>query len=234
MTIPMDRSKNRNILSLIPLFHGLTMAHLTELDNIIEDRVFERAQTIFSEGDNANGFYVVITGRVKIFKVSPDGKEQIIHIYGPNNIFGEVPMFAGGNFPANAIALERTKCFFFPRDAFMGLIKTDPSLAMNMLAELSKKLRQLTHLIEEISLKEVPGRLATYLLLLSEGGKRKEITLDVTKTQLSALLGTIPETLSRILSKMVHQRLIALKSKKIVILNPTELKELAEGLKKLD
>ncbi len=223
---------NINVLSLVPLFNGLTGAQLIELSKIIVDKELDRGHTIFLEGDRALGFYMIISGRVKIFKVSPEGREQIIHIYGSNDIFGEVPMFAGGNFPANAITLEKTRVFFFPRDAFINLIKNDSSLAMNMLAELSRKLRQLTHLIEGLSLKEVPGRLATYLLLLSNNGEKKKITLEITKTQLSSLLGTIPETLSRILTKMVNQKIIALDGKRITILNLNELKELSEGIKR--
>lgn len=221
-----------NVLSLVPLFSGLNEAQLIEVSKIIEEKELDRGHTIFLEGDRALGFYLIISGRVKIFKVSPEGREQIIHIYGPNDIFGEVPMFAGGNFPANAITLEKTRVFFFPRDAFINLIKNDSSLAMNMLAELSRKLRQLTHLIEGLSLREVPGRLATYLLLLSNNGEQKKITLEITKTQLSSLLGTIPETLSRILTKMVNQKIIALDGKRITILNLNELKELSEGIKR--
>lgn len=218
-----------DIIPTISLFRGLPETQLAELANILVDQAFERSHTIFMEGDEAAGFYVVISGRVKIFKLSSDGKEQILHIYGTGNIFGEVPMFAGGKFPANAVTLEKSRLFFFPRSSFLELIKRDPSLAMNMLAELSKKLRHLTNLVEELSLKEVPGRLAAYLLLLYDKAGRPEIDLDITKSQLAGLLGTIPETLSRILGRMISHEIIQVSGRAIKILNPQALKDLAEG-----
>lgn len=226
--------KLTDIISTITLFKGLPEPHLEKLSDILVDQTFNRSITIFSEGDEANGFYAVVSGRIKIFKISPDGKEQIIHIFGPGNIFGEVPMFAGGHFPAYAETIERSRVFFFPRNAFIELIKREPYLAMNMLAELSKKLRQLTRLVEELSLKEVPGRLAAYLLLLNEKmGGQNVIELDITKTQLAGLLGTIPETLSRILGRMVNQGIIEVSGKTIKILNLRALTEMSEGGKNL-
>ncbi|NTV32610.1 MAG: cyclic nucleotide-binding domain-containing protein, partial [Deltaproteobacteria bacterium] len=82
---------------------------------IVTDQVFRKGESIFSEGEEGNGFYVVITGRVKIFKLSSEGKEQILHFFGPGEPFGEVPVFAGQQFPANAEALEQSRVFFFPR-----------------------------------------------------------------------------------------------------------------------
>ncbi len=222
------------LISTIALFKELPETHLEELSEILIDQTFERLHTIFQEGDKAAGFYAVISGRIKIFKLSPDGKEQIIHIFGPGNIFGEVPMFAGGHFPANAETIQKSRVFFFPRRSFIELIKKEPSLAMNMLAELSKKLRQLTRLIEELSLKEVPGRLAAYLLLLGEKSSKPDaIDLDITKTQLAGLLGTIPETLSRILGRMIHQGIIEVNGRSVKILDRQALTEMSEGGRKL-
>lgn len=216
-------------VSSIPLFEELPPGQIEELTAIMEDQGFTRGEIIFSEGDEANGFYVVISGRVKIFKLSPDGKEQILHMFGPGEPFGEVPVFTGQAFPANAEAMEKSRIFFFPRDLFADLIKKNPSIAMNMLALLSKRLRKFANLIDDLSLKEVPGRLAAYLLYMS-GEKKgsKNLELNITKTQLASLLGTIPETLSRILAKMSKQGLIKLRGRHIKILDAEGLQELAE------
>lgn len=227
-----DNIKLTQIIKTIPLFNGLSEAQLSEICDILVDQTFNRNHKIFSEGDFATGFYAVISGRIKIFKLSFEGKEQILHIFDPGNIFGEVPMFAGGHFPANAETIEKSRVFFFPRDAFIKLIEKDPSLAMNMLAELSKKLRQLTRLIEEISLKEVPARLAAYLLLLNERYNNTAIfELDISKTQLASLLGTIPETISRILGKMSNQGIIEVRGSLIKINNLSSLREISEGVR---
>jgi len=110
----------------------------------------------------------VVSGKIKIYKLSREGKEQILHIFGAGEIFGEVPVFAGGSYPANAEAIEPGRVLFFPRDSFIALIEREPSIALNMLAILSQRLRRFTHLIEDLSLKEVPGRLAAYLIYLGE------------------------------------------------------------------
>jgi CRP/FNR family transcriptional regulator len=215
-------------IASIPLFADLPKPQLAELAMIVVDQLLPRGRTIFMEGDEATGFYVVISGRVKIYKLSADGKEQIIHIFGGGEPFGEVPVFAGQRFPAWAETLEESRIFFFPRVAFINLIQQDPSLALNMLAVLSRRLRQLVFLIEDLSLKEVPGRLAAHLLLLSERRDgADEVELDLAKGQLASLLGTIPETISRILAKMTKQGFILTTGPRIKILNRPGLQELA-------
>ena len=219
-------------ISEVLLFQGLPKDQLQELAEIVVDQTFKRGETLFLEGSRAKGFYAIVEGKVKIYKLSIDGKEQILHIFGPGELFGEVPVFAGGNYPAHAETLDRTRVLFFPRDAFTELIKGEPSLAMNMLAILSMRLRQFTHLIEDLSLKEVPGRLAAYLLYLSSHrGKSDSFSLDITKGQLASLLGTIPETLSRILGKMSQQGLIEVQGPKITLLDRDSLENLAAGEK---
>jgi len=220
------------MVSGIPLFRGLQHEQIELIVTSMADQMFDRGQTVLSEGETATGFFVLVSGRVKIFKLSPDGKEQILHLVCAGESFGEVPMFAGGHFPANAETIEKSRVFFFPRAAFLDLIQKDPSLAMNMLAELSRRLRQLTRLVEELSLKEVPGRLAAHILYLSNaGGGADEIELDITKGQLASLLGTIPETLSRILGKMSSQGIIAVQGRKVRLLDRKAIEDLSAGEK---
>jgi CRP/FNR family transcriptional regulator len=180
-------------IAAIPLFQGLPRERQEDLAMIVVDQIFRRGQTIFSEGDEGAGFYVVISGRVKVFKLSPEGKEQIFHILGPGEPFGEAAVFAGEKFPAYAEALAESRVFFFPRLGFVDLIKKNPSLALNMLAVLSRRLRKFAVLVEDLSLKEVPGRLAAYLLFRSERKKRsEELELDVSKNQLASLWAPSP------------------------------------------
>ena len=222
-------------IARVPLFQDLDRKYYDDLAMIVTDQVFEKGEIIFGEGDEGTGFYVVLSGRVKIFKVSPEGKEQILHIFGPGEPFGEVAVFTGRPFPASAEALEETRALFFPRKEFLDLIRRDPSLALNMLAVLSHRLRRFSALIENLSLKEVPGRLAAYLLYLGEGKKEKsEVTLEISKNQLASLLGTIPETLSRILAKMTRDGFIkSIGPRQIQLLDRKGLEELADGERKL-
>lgn len=216
------------ILSVTPLFKGLSEHQRDEIITITIDRHYKRGEFIFMEGDAADGFYIVADGQVKIFKTSMEGKEQILHIYGPGNPFGEVPVFSGSQFPANAQALVKSHILFLPRHAFVGLIARNPSLSMNMLAELSMRLRQFTIQIENLSLKEVPSRLASYLIYLANEQDRSDpVTLTISKGQLASLLGTIPETLSRIFAKMSAQELIRVEGKEIYLLDTLGLEDLA-------
>jgi CRP/FNR family transcriptional regulator, dissimilatory nitrate respiration regulator len=222
-------------IEAIPLFEGLSSDQHAELGSIAVEKSFDRGETIFLEGEPGTGFYVAISGQVKIFKLSTEGKEQILHIFGPGEPFGEVPVFEGKNFPAHALAMQDTRALFFPRNELIDLIKRNPNLSLSMLAVLSRRLRKFTMLVDDLSLKEVPARLAAHLLLLSKGSDEADaLVLDIPKGQLAALLGTIPETLSRIFKRMGQQRLIQSNGPKITILDRTALEDLAGGVRRLN
>jgi CRP/FNR family transcriptional regulator, dissimilatory nitrate respiration regulator len=224
----MDRVSS--VISSIPLFSGLDRDQLAEIKKITVEKAFAKGELIFSEGDDGNGFYVIVDGRVKIFMLSAEGKEQILHIFTSGQAFGEVPVFAGEHFPANAEAIANTRTLFFPRAAFLSLIEKNPGLALKLLADLSRKLRQFTVQIENLSLKEIPARLATYLLYLAkEQGREDHVTLSISKGQLASLLGTIPETLSRMFAKLTSQQLIQVEGRKIKLLDITGLSDLAQS-----
>ncbi len=217
-------------ISKASLFSGLPLEQIEELARICLDQRFEKGQELFSEGKEAKGFYLVVSGKIKIYKLSMEGKEQILHIFGGGEIFGEVPVFAGGSYPANAETIETSRTLFFPRTSFIELIGREPAIALNLLGILSQRLRRFTHMIEDLSLKEVPGRLAAYLIYLGKrGGGLQTLELEITKGQLASLLGTIPETLSRILTKMAQQGIISVVGRKIRVLDSEALESLAAG-----
>ena len=221
--------KNSAILSGIPSFSGLSERQIEELREIAVNRHFNKGQIIYSEGDNGDGFYVLVSGLVKIFKVSLEGKEHIMRVVGAGEPFGQVAVYAGRSFPANAQAIAKSRLLFFPRTAFIEMITKNPSLALSMLSVLSMRLREFTVHVENLALKEVPGRLAAYLIYLSdEQGGNDSFTLGISKGQLASLLSTSPETLSRILAQMVGKNLIEVIRRNITILDLGGLKELAE------
>lgn len=208
------------VISSSLLFNGLSPSQVENLAAIAHIKSFQRGETIFFEGDEGVGFYMIGEGKVKIYKISPSGKEHILHIFGGGEPFGEVPVFHGQPFPATAEALVNTTTLFFPRDRFVRMIEANPSIALGMLAVLSMRLRRFAGQIENLSLKEVPARLAGYLLYLSsEQQGRDEVELDISKGQLASLLGTIPETLSRIFARMSDEGLIMVTGRKIAILD---------------
>ncbi len=221
-------------LATIPLFANLDDGEYASLAAICTSRDYRRGTEIFSENDPGDGFYILVSGRVKIYKLSADGREQILHILGPGEPFGEAAVFAGSNFPASAVALAASTVFFIPREPFVDLINRMPQLAMNMMASMSRRMKKFAGMIEALSLKEVPARLAAHMIFLSEredGGD--EIRLSISKAQLASILGTIPETLSRILKKMSAGGYIEVKGPKIRIHDKNGLEALATGLEKL-
>ena len=115
-----------NIISTIPLFHGLPEDQIVAIINIAVEKKINKGEIIFSEGDEGEGFFVIAEGRVKVFKLSTEGKEQILHIFGPGQPFGEVPVFSGQRFPASAQAIDKTQVLFFPRASIVNLISANP------------------------------------------------------------------------------------------------------------
>jgi CRP/FNR family transcriptional regulator len=218
--------KKDELLATSLLFSGLPAEQLREIAKIGVSKRYGKGAAVFFEGDPGIGFYMVASGKVKIFKMSLDGKEQILHIFGPGEPFGEVPVFHGNPFPANAETLTEADILFFPRTEFINLLSVHPSLALNMLAVLALRLRRFATQIENLSLKEVPGRLASYLCYLVEEQQRQDkVVLDIPKGQLASLLGTSSETLSRIFAKMSEEHLIRVEGKTIYLLDMEGLKE---------
>lgn len=214
------------LIAASPLFQGLPVHELAEIEKIAIEKSYGKDETIFFEGDEGTGFFMVLEGRVKIFKMSLQGKEQILHIFGEGEPFGEVPVFHGQPFPASAETLLKSRLLYFPRKEFIDLVTRSPSIALNMLAVLSMRLRRFTVQIENLSLKEVPARLASYLLYLAEEqGRADRVELAISKGQLASLLGTIPETLSRIFAKMSEEGLIEVQGRTILLLDREGLAE---------
>ncbi len=222
------------MLASIPLFARLPEEQLAQIEACVQHQDIAKGKILFQDGSPGNGFYIVVKGKIKVFKMSVEGKEQILHIYGAGETFGEVPVFEGKDFPASAMTLEDSEVLFVPRKAMRDLIGTSPDLAMNMLADLSKRLREFTIQIEQLSLKEVPARLAAYILTLAEEtaesplSPSRQVFLPISKAQLANLIGTTPETISRMLKKMVAANLVEVQTKEIFILDFDGLYELSD------
>ncbi|MDD5657271.1 MAG: Crp/Fnr family transcriptional regulator [Elusimicrobia bacterium] len=187
----------------------------------------EGGESIFMSGDPADRFYLVVRGRVKIFKLSSGGAQQILHGFGPGETFGEAAMWEGGRFPACAEALEPTQLLAVSRAVLREAFGRDPELAIGMLAGLSRRLRELVGLVEELSLKDVPARLAGALLDEAEKAGGSAFCMKRTKAELAAAIGTIPETLSRALRKLKRAGWIEVRGPRIAVFRPDELRRLS-------
>ena len=190
---------------------------------------FKAGAQVLRPSQEADRFFVVLSGRVKIYKLSPRGDQQILHLYGPGETFGEAAMWAKIPFPAHAEATEESRLLAVPRQTLRRAFAGSPELAMGMLAGLSKKLREFNLLIEQLSLKEVPQRLADLLLHQAQAAGANTFRLGQTKRELAGRIGTVPETLSRALAKLKAAGLIAVKGSQITIRDAEGLRDLAEN-----
>lgn len=216
-------------IKAVALFSAMTERQLRQLTDTCRTARIKKGQMVFGPTQRAEQFYVVLSGRVKIYKLSTRGDEQILHLYGAGETFGEAAMWSGVNYPACAQALAETQLLVISRPNLLRLIEASPELAMSMMAGMSAKLRQFNQLIEDLTLKEVPARIAGVLLREARRAGRPMIKLKQTKRQLAAQIGTIAETLSRALAKMKAQRLIDVRGSEIEILDQSALEDLAQN-----
>ncbi len=216
------------------MFSGIGPEDLKEVEAIGRLYRLEKGNIIFFQDDPAERFYIVLSGKVKIAKTSPDGKEQILLLPGPGDSFGEAALFAEKKYPAAAEVIEDTEVMAFARKDFLNLIRHHPDVAVNMIARLSMLLHHLTQVIQRLSLEDVCTRLAGYILeQLPEkpSGPEATITLTEKKMILASLLGTIPETFSRALARLSKSGVVSVDGQKITVHDRSRLADIAAGEK---
>lgn len=225
----MEKRRRDEILAVLSksvLFSAVNPAFLTDLISDCPTRSVKSGQLIFSADDPATQFYTILTGSVKLYILSPKGDEQILHNYRTGDSFGEAAVWTSIPYPAYAEAKRPTDLLVISNEHLKAAITKNPDFAIGMLAGLSRKLREFNNLIEQLSLQEVPERLAGVLLgMMRESGSR-EVHLLQTKRELAAQIGTVAETLSRALRKLKLGGMIEVDGSRIKILDPGKLTEL--------
>lgn len=233
--------KSTNDISKIFLFSGLDEKELKIIKDFSSIKNYSKGEVIFFETEPYPGFYGVIEGMVKIYKISKEGREHIIHIEYPGSTFAEVPMFETSaekclgdlTYPANAMAIEEnTVVIKVPAKPFLEFMKHNSDICFKLLSSLAKRLRFLNSHIESVTLDDVLKRLAKYLLIEIEHPQKEKnklkdensIDLEISKYDLASHLGTITETLSRALKKLQANNIIEVKGKKIIIKDLKALK----------
>ncbi len=210
-----------------PLFAGLDLEQLARIQAI--GRVIEakRRQVLFREGEPAEGIFVLLSGCVKIYKLSADGKQHILHVVHPGQAFAEAAVFMPKGYPAYAEALQKSKALLLPKGPFLTLLREEPTVSLNIIATLSRYLKQFSDRIEDLSLKDVSARLARWLLQTAEDKGRDFWDLDVTKGELASQLGTVSETLSRTLRKFQDADWILVRGRFVKVLDRRALQDLS-------
>ena len=204
-----------------PYFKALDADELEHLARALIERTYEKDEVVFLEGEPCQGLYIVREGSVKIYKLSPEGREQILSYIKPVDSFNEVAVFDGGPNPANVSAAEPTTLWVVPRAAIVDLIQKNPQVALVVIQNLGTRLRHLVGLVEDLSLRQVSARLAKLLLETATSDERA-----LTQQEMAARLGTVREMIGRSLKQLEARGLIETERGRIVILD-------REGLERL-
>lgn len=225
--MPMESREIYCALKDIYYFSGLSDDQLAELSRTAYWTHFDEGNLLFSQGDPANAMFAILAGRVQLYKISRDGKQFILHIFGPGELFAEVPVFSDiPYYPAYAIALEPTDCIGFKAGEFRQMVMAQPLIALATLSVFARRLHEFSALLEDLSLRTVDGRLARYLISVADNATGSA-AIHVQKQTLASILGTIPETLSRTFKKLSADGLIDVKGSSIKILDRAALNKLA-------
>lgn len=204
-----------------PYFKTLSEDELKKLVRTLIERTYDKDEIVFLEGEPSQGLYIVREGMVKVYKLSSEGREQILAFSGAGRSFNEVAVFDGGPNPANVSASEPTTVWIVPRTAIINLIEQDPQVALAIIKNLGTRLRHLVGLVEDLSLRQVTGRLAK--LLLETASQQEHI---LTQQEMAARLGTVREMIGRSLRQLEARGFISIEHGRIVIVD-------REGLAKI-
>ncbi|MFY9751365.1 MAG: Crp/Fnr family transcriptional regulator [Candidatus Acidiferrales bacterium] len=210
------------ILRKTPLFANLTADELRSLAARASSQRFAKGTPLFSEGDACTGLFLVASGKIRIFKMSAAGREQVLAVEGPGSSFAELPVFDGGNYPASASALEDAEVLFISRKDFQNFCREHPEVALKVIAVVGSRLRRLVGIIEELSFTTVRQRLIALILRLAQtSGKTSQegVHVELTKShqELASDLGTVRELVSRNLSRLQAEGLLAVDGRNITV-----------------
>tara|TARA_B100001971_G_C18214864_1_gene553125 strand:- start:573 stop:1244 length:672 start_codon:yes stop_codon:yes gene_type:complete len=214
------------ILKSIPYFSGLEPGELTSISKLIFEKHYDQGEMILLEDDVAEALYFVAFGVVKVFKTSPDGKEQILRIIHPGESFNDAPMFDGGINPASAQAVRSVFLYGIVKSDLEAIIRRQPQIALNAIKIMVDWLRHLVSLVGDLSFRHVTGRVAK--ILLEYAGAEKSAEPRLTQRDMAAMAGTVREVVSRSLKALEEEGVIRLEHHRIVITDKAALKEKVE------
>jgi CRP/FNR family transcriptional regulator len=196
-------------------------------------RTVKAGTILFRKGEQARGVYVLVRGRVEIYRSTPDGREQVLHTDTPIQSIAELPVFDGGPYPASARTAEDSDLYFLSLDDFQRLYRGHPEIADAIIRNLGKRLRALVNVVEKVSLRSVPGRVAkTILEQAQRNGVAKEggsFVLPGTQSDLAHQLATSRESVARALGDLRRKKVIATEGRRVTILSLVHLVDIAQG-----
>ncbi len=215
----------------IPIFNTLSPKDAKELSPYLLTEKIQKKETIFSEGDPSEWLYIVEKGKVKITKLSHEGKEIILEIISPMDFFGGIAVLRGFPYPANAVAMEDTEVLKISRKNLLSIMDRFPSLMYCMATNIGDRIKGSHETLKSIALEKVEARIASLLIKLSDkaGEKTPEgvmINMKLTKQDIAEMVGTTVETSIRTMSKLTKAGLVSTKAGKIIIRDLEKLRSL--------
>jgi CRP/FNR family transcriptional regulator, cyclic AMP receptor protein len=221
------------VLGKTALLSGLSQPELQTLASRTVRKLFSTGELLFSEGEPCHGLHIIVRGKIRIFKTSMSGREQVLAVNTPGESVAELPVFDGGPFPASAVAIEDAEIAYISRRDFQAYCMEHPEVALKVLQVVGARLRRLVGIIEELSFTTIRQRLIATLMKLaqSEGVKTArgiEFQLPSTHQELAHQLGTVRELISRNLMRLQAEGLLDVDARQIVVKDMKGLSALLE------
>ncbi|HKD06190.1 MAG TPA: Crp/Fnr family transcriptional regulator [Bryobacteraceae bacterium] len=215
--MPQEVVSSKHILKATPLFAALDESEISSLAARCGIRSYAPGEILFTEGEPCKGLYIVVTGRIRIFKTSLNGREHVLALEGRGASVAELPVFDGGSYPASGSAVERTEVLFVSRADLRAICLEKPEVSLKILQVVGERLRRLVGIIEELSFTTVRHRLISWIL--RRAGAASTFSLDASHQELAAQIGTVRELVSRNLARLQAQGLIEMNHREIRILD---------------
>lgn len=216
------------VLARAGIFQGVEAGAAEALAQSLEPVEFPRGHEIFAEGELGDRLYIILTGKVKIGRRSPDGRENLLAVMGPSDMFGELSIFDPGPRTSSVTTVTEVKAVSLDRPALRKWINERPEIAEQLLRVLARRLRRTNNMLADLIFTDVPGRVAKELLRLasrfgSQEGGLLRVTHDLTQEEIAQLVGASRETVNKALADFAHRGWLRLEGKSVLILEPERL-----------
>src|SRR6266403_4034885 len=217
-----DRASVDKILASAGMFQGVEPRAVSALTSQLHPVDFQCGHTVFAEGEPGDRLYIIISGKVKIGRRSPDGRDNLLTILGPSDMFGELSIFDPGPRTSSATTITEVRAVSMDRDALRAWIADRPEIAEQLLRVLARRLRRTNHKLADLFFTDVPGRVAKQLLQLAQRFGRQEgdalrVSHDLTQEEIAQLVGASRETVNKALADFAHRGWICLDGKSVLI-----------------
>lgn len=210
------------------IFQGVDPAAVDALTSALEPVDFPRAHVIFTEGEPGDRLYIISSGKVKIGRSSPDGRENLLAVMGPSDMFGELSIFDPGPRTSTATTVTEVRAMTMDRSALREWIAKRPDIAEQLLRVIARRLRRTNNMLADLIFTDVPGRVAKALLQLAQRFGSQEagmlrVTHDLTQEEIAQLVGASRETVNKALADFAQRGWLRLEGKSVLILEPERL-----------